>query len=107
MSQWVSALYKNSQNIYSRLFAKVLESCRGYTAFGFRVSRLKPFLGESWLGKHAFLSEPLGFSRVEVCICFVLWCAGDLQNLQYQPGAWQSLVSLALSVWLVVFVQVR
>lgn len=47
MSQWVSGLHKNSQNVYSRLFAKVLESCRGYTAFGFRVSRLKAILDES------------------------------------------------------------
>lgn len=34
-------LYKNSQKVYSRLFAKVLESCSGCTAFGFRVSGLK------------------------------------------------------------------
>lgn len=41
MSQWVSGLYKSSPKDYSRLFAKVLESCRGYTSFGFRVSKLK------------------------------------------------------------------
>lgn len=37
----VSGLYKNSQNVYSRLFARVLERWRGYVAFSFRGSRLK------------------------------------------------------------------
>jgi len=41
VSQWVSGLYKNSPKVYSRLFAKVLESSSECTAFGFRVSGVK------------------------------------------------------------------